>query len=275
MERTLVRYGEVVSVEAMPGIWRRTLPCGQRAMLLQTALETGAELGAHGRDEWMTYVVSGEPNMRVGKEAHFLGPGDRVLVPPEVRIQGPWGGMQYHVPGYLAETDPERIPVIMDWLMFITQAKYVRDALHSYYDSVRLYSNPLIDLVGSKHAEAGSALASLRQVLRDGIAALRPQSMVPFGEPEWLGYCLLWFRYIESRSVFATCEELSFSQASYYHHHREALKALSTILWEKYGRQSIDRGTVRPSPPAEPRDRAIAEAVQMARKSPRRPVDPS
>jgi len=42
-----------------------------------------------------------------------------------VRLQGAWGVMQYHVPGYLAETDPERIPVIMDWLMFMTQAKYI------------------------------------------------------------------------------------------------------------------------------------------------------
>jgi len=46
----------------------------------------------------------------------------------KVRLQGPWGGMQYHVPGYLPETDPERIPVIMDWLMFITQPKYVEPA---------------------------------------------------------------------------------------------------------------------------------------------------
>jgi raffinose/stachyose/melibiose transport system substrate-binding protein len=42
-----------------------------------------------------------------------------------IRLQGPWGLTDFHVPGYLAETDPERIPVIMDWLMFITQPEYV------------------------------------------------------------------------------------------------------------------------------------------------------
>jgi ABC-type glycerol-3-phosphate transport system substrate-binding protein len=42
-----------------------------------------------------------------------------------VRLQGPWGGMQYHLPGYLPQTDPARIPVIMDFLMFVTQAEYV------------------------------------------------------------------------------------------------------------------------------------------------------
>ncbi len=43
----------------------------------------------------------------------------------KIRLQGPWGGSDFHVTGYLPETDPERLPVIMDWLMFITQAKYV------------------------------------------------------------------------------------------------------------------------------------------------------
>jgi len=46
----------------------------------------------------------------------------------KVRLQGPWGGLQFHVPGYLAKTDPERIPVIMDFLMFCTQAKYIEAA---------------------------------------------------------------------------------------------------------------------------------------------------
>jgi ABC-type glycerol-3-phosphate transport system substrate-binding protein len=35
-----------------------------------------------------------------------------------VRIQGAWGAMQYHIPGYLAETDLDKISVIMDWLRF-------------------------------------------------------------------------------------------------------------------------------------------------------------
>lgn len=35
-----------------------------------------------------------------------------------VRIQGAWGAMQYHVPGYLAETNPGKVDVVMDWLMY-------------------------------------------------------------------------------------------------------------------------------------------------------------
>lgn len=43
----------------------------------------------------------------------------------KVRLQGPWGGLQFHIPGYLAETAPEKIPHIIDFLMFVSQAEYV------------------------------------------------------------------------------------------------------------------------------------------------------
>lgn len=46
-----------------------------------------------------------------------------------VRIQGAWGAMQYHVPGYLAQKDPDKIPVIMDWLMFSSKPENVTKIL--------------------------------------------------------------------------------------------------------------------------------------------------
>ncbi len=42
-----------------------------------------------------------------------------------IRIQGAWGAMQYHVPGYLAQKEPAKIPVIMDWLMYSSQPENV------------------------------------------------------------------------------------------------------------------------------------------------------
>jgi len=42
-----------------------------------------------------------------------------------VRIQGAWGAMQYHVPGYLAQSDPNKIPAIMDWLMYSSKPENV------------------------------------------------------------------------------------------------------------------------------------------------------
>ncbi len=42
-----------------------------------------------------------------------------------VRIQGAWGAMQYHVPGYMAQNEPDKIPVIMDWLMYSAKPEHV------------------------------------------------------------------------------------------------------------------------------------------------------
>jgi ABC-type glycerol-3-phosphate transport system substrate-binding protein len=42
-----------------------------------------------------------------------------------VRIQGAWGAMQYHIPGYLAQKDSGKIAHIMDWLMYSSKPENV------------------------------------------------------------------------------------------------------------------------------------------------------
>lgn len=46
-----------------------------------------------------------------------------------VRIQGAWGAMQYHVPGYIATKDPDKVNAIMDWLMFSSKPENVTTVL--------------------------------------------------------------------------------------------------------------------------------------------------
>lgn len=46
-----------------------------------------------------------------------------------VRIQGAWGGMQYHVAGYMAQKEPDKLPVIMDWLMYSSEPGNVTKCL--------------------------------------------------------------------------------------------------------------------------------------------------
>lgn len=46
-----------------------------------------------------------------------------------LRIQGAWGAMQYHVPGYLAKKDPDKVTSIMDWLMFVSKPENVTRCL--------------------------------------------------------------------------------------------------------------------------------------------------
>ena len=86
MDPKVVRYAEVIPVEARPGIWRRTLAWGQRAMLLESTFDAGADLAEHSHPhEQITYLLSGELEMRVGDKAYSLAPGDSVLIPPGVR----------------------------------------------------------------------------------------------------------------------------------------------------------------------------------------------
>jgi len=85
MEPTLVRYADVLAVEALPGIFRRTLAWGERSMVVESTFEAGAEMGVHAHPhEQITYLVDGELEMKVGGDTHVLAHGDSLLVPPEV-----------------------------------------------------------------------------------------------------------------------------------------------------------------------------------------------
>jgi ABC-type glycerol-3-phosphate transport system substrate-binding protein len=43
----------------------------------------------------------------------------------KVRLQGPWGSMNYFIPGYLPKTAPDKLPWIFDLLQWCSQPKYV------------------------------------------------------------------------------------------------------------------------------------------------------
>ncbi|MBV7335458.1 ABC transporter substrate-binding protein [Chloroflexi bacterium TSY] len=62
--------------------------------------------------DWLTYPIITKDIWPDAPEKH-------------IRLQGPWGGLQFHIPGYLAEEAPEKIPHIIDFLMFVTQPEYV------------------------------------------------------------------------------------------------------------------------------------------------------
>jgi len=147
--------------------------------------------------------------------------------------------------------------------------------LSRYHDSVRLQIHPLVDLLGLERRRRGSASASLRQLLRQAIGSLQPQGSIPYGEPAWLGYRLLWSRYIESRNVSATSDELGLSRASYYRYHRSALQAVAGILWEQYQGQSITRDAKSQPDASRGDEQVLAEAVRLAQKWRPRAIEPS
>ncbi|MEA3345170.1 MAG: cupin domain-containing protein [Chloroflexota bacterium] len=82
IQPTKVRASEVEPVEMLPGIQRRTLADGERLMITQVLISQGTELPAHSHPhEQISYIVSGELEMRVGDQSYHLRPGDSLLLP--------------------------------------------------------------------------------------------------------------------------------------------------------------------------------------------------
>ena len=69
-------------IEAVPGVLRRVLACGDEVMVVQFTIDEGAEVPAHSHPhEQVGHVVSGRMKFRIGDEVRELGPGDGYSVP--------------------------------------------------------------------------------------------------------------------------------------------------------------------------------------------------
>jgi len=69
-------------VEAVPGVHRRVLSCGDQVMVVQFRIAAGAEVPAHTHPhERVGHVVSGRMQFRIGDEVRELGPGEGYSVP--------------------------------------------------------------------------------------------------------------------------------------------------------------------------------------------------
>jgi CheY-like chemotaxis protein len=127
----------------------------------------------------------------------------------------------------------------------------------------------MVDLLGIPDAPEQITRAQLlRQALRDAIDRLRPDESIPFGRPEWLGYRVLWLRYVECLDQPDVCEEVAFSRAAFYRHHREALDAVTSLLWTQY--QASRSASAMPEEPESPpaHEHALSEdppAAETAR----------
>ena len=154
-------------------------------------------------------------------------------------------------------------------------AWHVKHALANFYDHVHLQASPLAELLQSGDVSKEDVGASLRQTLRETIDSLRPAAELPVNRPEWLGYRILWLRYIQSLSQVEICKELALSRATFYRRHQEGLDAVVSILWRQYQeRQTIiakETGRVALSSD----DRTREEVVQLAQTEHRQSMDVS
>ena len=153
-------------------------------------------------------------------------------------------------------------------------ARYVKDALANFYDPVHLQTHPLANLLLSHHDPQQTRGQRLRELLREAIESLRPEASVPFGSPAWLGYRVMWLRYIKSLEQAEICRELALSRTSFYRSHQEAFEAVVSVLWEAYERERLaagDHGVRLPDPTAE--GLAQEEAIKVAHEAHRQLVD--
>jgi len=150
-------------------------------------------------------------------------------------------------------------------------ARYVKDALSNYYDAVQLQTHPLAELLLADHPVSGTRGQRLRELLRGALEALKPDPSIPYGRPEWVGYRLLWSRYVDSHELAEVCCELGLSRASYYRHHRDAFEAAVSILWQHFsGRTTAAHVPIEGTKDAP--SLAAEEAVRLAQAAQRTPV---
>jgi len=153
-------------------------------------------------------------------------------------------------------------------------ARYVKDALANFYDPVHLQTHPLSNLLLSRRDPQQTRGQHLRELLREAIESLRPEASVPFGHAEWLGYRVMWLRYIKSLEQPEICRELALSRTSFYRSQQEAFEAVVSILWEAYGQERLsagDHGARLPGLTAE--GLAKEEAIKVAHEAHRQLVD--
>ena len=147
--------------------------------------------------------------------------------------------------------------------------RHVKDALTKFYDPVYLQTHPMADLLSIPDGPEQITRAQLlRQALRDAIERLRPDDSIPFGRPEWLGYRILWLRYVECLDQPEVCDEVALSRASFYRYHREALKAVTSLLWNQHEASlstSAMPGEQELSPEAEDGKAQVTVSTERAR----------
>jgi quercetin dioxygenase-like cupin family protein len=72
-------------IEAVPGVHRRVLSCGDGVMVVQFRIAKDAEVPLHTHPhEQVGHVVSGRMRFTLGDEERELGPGDGYAVPSNV-----------------------------------------------------------------------------------------------------------------------------------------------------------------------------------------------
>ena len=140
----------------------------------------------------------------------------------------------------------------------------VRRALHHLYDPIELRKSSLIALFGLDSHSA------LRQVLEQGVAALKPAASMSQQSDAWRTYRVLHHRYIEQFDQSDVAGNLNLSIRQLRRQEGLALQSIADLLCERYGLSCV------PDPAGDESDSATTAEFELAlaeRAYPNRPTD--
>lgn len=82
MNNTLIANASVPQVEQLPGLMRRTLGVGERAMVCEFYSQPGVIVPTHSHlAEQIGYLISGEMRLTVSDQTFIVQPGDSYVIP--------------------------------------------------------------------------------------------------------------------------------------------------------------------------------------------------
>jgi CheY-like chemotaxis protein len=107
----------------------------------------------------------------------------------------------------------------------------LRQALRNLYDPIELGKSPLVRFFNAdQHANQGLVV---RQIVTDGIQALKPDDAVPLVAPAWRIYQVLAYCYLEQSSQTVVANNLGLSVRQLRRQQREAEQRLAEHLWAR------------------------------------------
>lgn len=123
------------------------------------------------------------------------------------------------------------------------------DAYEHLYDLVYLRTHPLMSVFTQSTPGSPNENAwRFHHILLDVIQEIDPGPKAPVFSREWRRHRLLTLRYSEGLAAQAVAEQLAISRRHYYRAHEEAMNAISTLLWSRYGMGSASGGTAEEAP---------------------------
>jgi len=125
---------------------------------------------------------------------------------------------------------------------------HLRGILKRIHDHVYLQNHNLCTVFfPSPSLDAPGRGQRLRRMILEAVEQLSPPVSRSARSKEWRGYYVLTSHYIEGREPPEIMAELAISERQFYRDQREAIKALTYLLWEKLQWSGAQRAGEKPA----------------------------